>query len=110
MFLCYNNTVLIQELYFIKVKRASYMNNKQDFDQNEDSKQNNKKQQGSELLHGLMFFSQIGISMVACVFIGVFLGRFLDKLLGTSPWLLLIFSLMGAAAAIKVLFDLSKKK
>ncbi|NLN53511.1 MAG: hypothetical protein GX150_04315, partial [Firmicutes bacterium] len=36
--------------------------------------------------------------MAATIFVGVLLGRFLDSLLGTSPWLLLIFSLLGAGA------------
>ena len=66
-----------------------------------------KKQTGS-LLRALSFLSQIGITMAACVFIGVFVGRFLDKLLGTTPWLLLLFALLGTAAAFKALFDLGK--
>ncbi len=66
----------------------------------------NKQTQG--LLRALSFFSQIGITMAACVLIGVFIGRFLDNLLGTAPWLLLLFSLLGAAAALKALFDSGK--
>ena len=50
-------------------------------------------------------FMQIGITMAASVLIGVLLGKYLDNLLGTSPWLLLVFSLFGAGAAIKSLFD-----
>ena len=37
----------------------------------------NKQTQG--LLRALSFFSQIGITMAACVLIGVFIGRFLDN-------------------------------
>ncbi|MGI6161248.1 MAG: AtpZ/AtpI family protein [Christensenellales bacterium] len=61
-------------------------------------------------MKALSFFSQIGITMAACVLIGVFLGRFLDNLLNTSPWLLLLFSLLGVGAALKALFDLAAKK
>jgi ATP synthase protein I len=68
---------------------------------------NNNKNRG--FLRALSFFSQVGIIMAACVFVGVFLGRFLDGLLGTSPWLLLVFSFLGAAAAFKSLFDLASK-
>ncbi|HHU23386.1 MAG TPA: AtpZ/AtpI family protein [Clostridiales bacterium] len=68
------------------------------------------KKQSKEFLRALSFFSQIGITMAACVLIGVFLGRFLDNLLSTSPWLLLFFSLLGAGAAIKAMFDLGQKK
>ena len=56
---------------------------------------------------GLMF--QLGLTMVVCVAMGLFSGRFLDEWLGTSPWLLIIFSLMGCGAAFKVMIDLSKK-
>ena len=60
-------------------------------------------------LKSLALLSQVGITIVACVLIGVFLGRFLDWLLGTTPWLLIVFSLFGVAAAFKSLFDIAKK-
>jgi ATP synthase protein I len=71
-----------------------------------------KKQdkQGKEVLRAISFFSQIAITMAACVAIGVLIGRFLDNLLGTAPWLLLLFSFLGVAAAIKAIFDLGMKK
>ena len=68
-----------------------------------------KKKEQNEFLRAVSFFSQIGITMAGCVFIGVFLGRFLDNRLGTSPWLLLVFSLLGVVAAFKALFDLSSR-
>ncbi len=76
------------------------------------SKQHNKDEQSknNETLRALANFSQIGITMAATIFVGVLLGRFLDSLLGTSPWLLLIFSLLGAGAAIKSLFDMAAGK
>lgn len=73
--------------------------------------QNKDKQpKNSETLRALSQVSQIGVTMASSVFIGVLLGKFLDNLLGTSPWLLLIFSLLGAGAAIKALFNISKDK
>ncbi|HBT64732.1 MAG TPA: hypothetical protein DEB10_08755 [Ruminococcaceae bacterium] len=48
--------------------------------------------------------------MAASVLVGVLLGKYLDGLLGTTPWLLLISSLLGAGAAIKVLFNISQNK
>ncbi|MCL2162996.1 MAG: AtpZ/AtpI family protein [Oscillospiraceae bacterium] len=63
----------------------------------------------SEVFRALTFLSQIGIMIIVCVAIGVFLGNFLDGFLGTSPWLLLIFSLLGVAAAFKSIFDMSKR-
>ena len=62
-----------------------------------------------ETVRGLSMISQISILMVACVLIGVFLGRFLDNRLGTTPWLLLVCSLLGVAAAIKAIYDMSKR-
>ena len=42
--------------------------------------------------------------------LGVLLGKWLDSLLNTSPWMLLLFSLLGAGAAFKHLYDFSKGK
>lgn len=69
----------------------------------------NKKKQRTKILRALSFFSQIAFTIVACVGIGVFLGRFLDNVLHTSPWLLLIFSLLGMIEAFRATFSLSKK-
>jgi len=71
---------------------------------------NDKKKQRGGVLRALSFASQIGVTMAACVIIGVFLGRYLDNLLHTSPWLLLLFSLLGMAAAFRSIFSLAKKK
>ena len=70
----------------------------------------NKNKQPLNPLHALSFLSQIGITMASCVLVGVFSGKSLDDLFGTSPWLLLVFSLLGAAAAFKALFDLAMRK
>jgi len=69
----------------------------------------NKKKRRGSVLRALSISSQIGVTMTACVFIGVFLGKYLDKLLGTSPWLLLIFSLLGVASALWSVFRLAKR-
>lgn len=61
----------------------------------------------NETLRGLAYFSQIGVAMAASVLIGVLLGKYLDLLFGTAPWLGLVFSLFGAGAAIKLVFSFS---
>ena len=71
---------------------------------NEDKKHNN------ELLRSLYMVSQIGLTISACVIIGVFLGRFLDNTFGTSPVLLIIFSLLGAGAGFRSIFQYANKK
>ena len=63
-----------------------------------------------ELRRAIAFFSQISVTIIACILIGILLGRFLDDFFGTSPWLLLVFTLLGMAAAFKSLFDMGMKK
>lgn len=72
------------------------MNKKQNKDTPSDSKNN-------QTLRALAQFSQVGITMAVSVLLGVLLGKYLDEWIGTSPWLLLIFSLLGAGAAIQSL-------
>ncbi|WP_313128699.1 AtpZ/AtpI family protein [Anaerocolumna sp.] len=76
------------------------------------SKQHRKDKDSSvsKTLRAFAYVSQIGVTMAASVLVGVLLGKFLDSLFGTKPWLLLIFSLLGVGAAIKSLFDISQKK
>ena len=62
------------------------------------------------MLRAMSFSSQVGFTIVFCILIGVLLGQYLDGLLGSSPWLLLLFSLLGMAAAFRTLFSLAKKK
>ncbi|MCL2671594.1 MAG: AtpZ/AtpI family protein [Clostridiales bacterium] len=69
---------------------------------------NQKKQRGG-ILRALSISSQIGLTIIACLFIGVFIGKYLDSLLNTAPWLLLVFSLTGMAAAFWAVFGLAKK-
>jgi len=67
------------------------------------------KKEKRQILRAMGLMSQIGVTAVICVLIGVFGGRFLDDRLGTSPWFLIILSLLGAAAAIKAMIDIAKK-
>ena len=64
---------------------------------------------GDGFMKALSFLSQIGITIIACVAVGILLGRFLDSQLGTAPWLLLVFTLLGIAAAFKSIFEIAKK-
>ncbi|MFP4168151.1 MAG: AtpZ/AtpI family protein [Desulfonatronovibrionaceae bacterium] len=53
--------------------------------------------------------SLVGIQLVASTFIGLAMGYFLDKWLGTEPWLLLAFLVFGIAAGFKNMFLEVKK-
>ena len=75
---------------------------------NKDDRRNERRQNNA--LQGFAVYSQIGFTIAACVIVGVLLGKFLDRLLGTSPWLLLVFALLGMAAAFWTLFRLAKRR
>ena len=60
-------------------------------------------------IRALGFLSTVGISMVLAICLGALIGYYLDKWLGTSPWLLLVFLGFGIAAAFRNLFIMYKK-
>jgi len=57
----------------------------------------------------MAMMTQIAFTVIGCIFAGVFLGRFLDNWLDTSPWLLIIFLLLGCLASFKGIIDVAKK-
>ena len=61
------------------------------------------------ILKAMGLMSQIALTFIACIVIGIFGGRFLDSHFGTSPWLLIIFTLIGCMSAFKSMMDLAKK-
>ena len=65
--------------------------------------------QPNEFAKALSYLLQIGISIIACLAVGIFLGWLLDRYLGTSPWLLMVFTFLGIGAAFKSIFDFAKK-
>jgi len=42
--------------------------------------------------------SSLGLAFPIAVVIGYFFGRWLDRVLGTAPWMMAIFSIFGIAA------------
>ena len=68
----------------------------------------NKQPNG--FIAALSLLSQIGVTIIVCIAVGIAIGFFLDKFLKTSPWLLLVFTLLGVAAAFKSIFDFAKKQ
>ncbi len=57
----------------------------------------------------LAYFTQIGFTIAVSVLLGVLIGRFLDRRLGTDPWLLLLFSLLGVLVALYYIYRISKR-
>jgi ATP synthase protein I len=63
-----------------------------------------------QLYKSLGFLSSLGISMVAATIIGLAFGYYLDRWLGTSPWLTMLFLGFGIAAGFRNLFVLSNRE
>lgn len=67
-------------------------------------------QNNRQLIKSLGFLSSVGISMVTATLIGLAMGYYLDKWLGTSPWLTLIFLLFGIVAGFRNIFILTDRE
>jgi ATP synthase protein I len=63
-----------------------------------------------QLFKSLGFLSSVGISMVAATLIGLAMGHYLDKWLGTEPWLTLIFLLLGIVSGFRNIFILTSRE
>jgi ATP synthase protein I len=63
-----------------------------------------------QLFRSLSFLSGMGISMVAATFIGLAIGYHLDRWLGTSPWLTLLFLGLGIAAGFRNIFVMTSRE
>jgi len=61
------------------------------------------------MARGIGFVMQLGVTIVSCILVSVLLGRWLDVRLGTEPWLLLLFLVLGLLAAFKAMIDMAKK-
>ncbi|HKJ04207.1 MAG TPA: AtpZ/AtpI family protein [Geopsychrobacteraceae bacterium] len=63
-----------------------------------------------QLFKTLGFLSSVGITMVASTFIGLAMGYYLDKWLGTDPWLTLIFLLLGIVSGFRNIYILTARE
>ena len=61
-----------------------------------------RKQKGGtdETRTGIGFAFRIGTELVAALAVGVGIGWVLDEWLGTRPWLMIVFFVLGAAAGM----------
>ncbi len=67
------------------------------------------RQQEHGVFKGLATLSSMGIAMVLCTFIGLIIGIYLDKYLGTKPWFTIIMLVMGIVAGFKNIYEMIKK-
>lgn len=54
--------------------------------------------------------SSIALILPSSIAVGLFFGYFLDRWLGTAPWLLLIFTVLGIVSGLLSLFRALKKE
>ena len=57
----------------------------------------------------LGYLSTIGLSMTFAIGLGAGIGYWLDKKLGTGPWLFFVFLGLGIVAAFRNLYIMYKK-
>lgn len=54
--------------------------------------------------------SSIALILPSSIAVGLFFGYFLDRWLGSAPWLLLIFTVLGIVSGLLSLFRALKKE
>lgn len=67
-----------------------------------------RKKDNRNVFKNLALITQIGLSMVIPIIIGVYLGGFIDDKVGTKMVFRLIFLLLGVATAFVNLFKMTK--
>lgn len=63
------------------------------------------KEEEKNLLKTIAMLSTLGLTLVFATMIGLAIGIYLDKKFNTSPWLTIIFLLIGIAAGFKGLIQ-----
>ena len=56
-----------------------------------------------------IMYSSIGLELGLSIVVGFLIGSWLDKWLGTDPWLLLVFGIAGIIAGYRGIFRLVKR-
>lgn len=81
----------------------------QEKDKKSDSKKNKNLEEAPKRNKGFnayVKYSQLALTIVTSLILGVVIGRYLDGVFNTDPWLLLIFTISGIGAAFRYLFSL----
>jgi ATP synthase protein I len=59
-----------------------------------------RPEMGGDPRSGLSLALRIGIELVAALIVGTGIGLLLDRWLGTAPWLMIVFFVLGSAAGL----------
>ena len=54
-------------------------------------------------------YSAVGIELGLSVLVGLFVGKYLDDWLGTKPWLLLLFLILGVVAGFRSIIRAARR-
>lgn len=68
-----------------------------------------KKREERSALVQLLELSGIGIQLVVSTFVGLAMGYWLDRLMGTSPYLSLLFLILGIISGFVNMIRLARK-
>lgn len=66
------------------------------------------REQGERSEDGFGLAWRIGLELVSALIVGVGIGYMLDRWLGTKPWLLILFFVLGSAAGLLNVFRAAK--
>jgi len=61
------------------------------------------------VIEQIAYYSTLGLEMGLAVAVGVGIGYYLDKWLGTRPWFLIIFLFFGIVAGFRSLYRALKR-
>ena len=61
-------------------------------------------------LRRLAELTSVGLILPSSIAVGLFFGYFLDRWLGTEPWLLLTFTVLGIASGLLSFFRALRKE
>ncbi|MBF0457030.1 MAG: AtpZ/AtpI family protein [Nitrospirae bacterium] len=67
-------------------------------------------EKGSGGFKHLLFASQVGINIVVATFVGFFMGKGLDMLFNTRPYLTVTFLILGIISGFVELFRTAKRE
>lgn len=59
------------------------------------------KKETRRYIREMAYFSSIGLSVALSIFIGLAIGLWLDRKFDTSPWLMIVFLVMGIVAGYR---------
>ncbi len=69
-----------------------------------------KNKDYKDIFQNLTLITQVGLSVITPIMLGVFLGQFIDKKVGTNGIFSIIFIIVGVGAGFLNIFKLAGRK